>query len=112
MGFSRRQRGRKQVWKAGDMTLAQVQYAEQQMAQQWHDLVMAEQAGQPLETLEQMYDRYILLVEEFNDRMEEYQHQKQNRHRGKTSGSASRPNNITGPVLPHQSKKQDTKLAS
>lgn len=94
------------------MTLAQVQYAEQQMLQQWHDLVMAEQASQPLEVLEQMYDRYILLAEEFNARTEEYQCQKQNKHRGKSGGSASRPNNITGPVLPRQGKKQNTKLAS
>jgi hypothetical protein len=45
------------------MTLAN---AEQRMQQQWHDLVRAEQAGAPLEVLEQMYDRYILLAEDFN----------------------------------------------
>jgi hypothetical protein len=45
------------------MTLAE---AEQRMQQQWHDLVQAEQSGASLELLEQMYDRYILLAEEFN----------------------------------------------
>lgn len=94
------------------MTLAQVQYAEQQMQQQWHDLVIAEQAGQPLEVLEQMYDHYILLAEEFNALTEEYQRQKQSRRRSKSGNSASHPNNITGPVLPHQGKKQGAKLAS
>ncbi len=49
------------------MTRAQLESAEQRMQQQWHDLVMAEQAGQPLETLEQMYDSYILYAEEYND---------------------------------------------
>lgn len=48
------------------MTRAQLQSAEQRMQQQWHDLVMVEQAGKPLEILEQMYDCYILLAEEFN----------------------------------------------
>ena len=36
------------------------------MQQQWYDLVMAEQQGSSLEVLEQMYDNYILLAEEYN----------------------------------------------
>ncbi len=54
------------------MTLTQVEYAEQRMQQQWHDLVQAEQTGQPLETLEQMYNGYILLAEEFNALQDKY----------------------------------------
>lgn len=93
------------------MTKAQVEIAEQRMQQQWHDLVMAEQAGQPLEVLEQMYDIYILLAEEYNACMEEYQRPRQGKHR---NAPARRSNNSpTGPVLPHRSKKQqDAKLAS
>jgi hypothetical protein len=48
------------------MTLAQVKQAERQMQQQWHDLVMAEQRGEPAETLEHMYNLYILRAEEWN----------------------------------------------
>lgn len=93
------------------MTKAQVEVAEQRMQQQWHDLVMAEQAGQTLEVLEQMYDSYILLAEEYNACMEEYQRQKQER---RINVPARRSNNSpTGPVLPHRNKKQqDAKLAS
>jgi hypothetical protein len=45
------------------MTLAELENAEQRMQRQWYDLVMAEQEGEPLEVLEQLYDSYILLVE-------------------------------------------------
>jgi len=91
------------------MTIAQVEIAEQRMQQQWHDLVMAEQASQPLEVLEQMYDSYILLAEEFNASVEEYQRQRQSR---RTNAPAWRSSSLAGPVLPHQNKKQDAKLAS
>lgn len=93
------------------MTLAQVEYAEQRMQQQWHDLVMAEQAGASLEELEQMYDLYILLAQEYNACSEAYQRQRQSRR--KTAGSATRANPpLTGPALPRQGKKHNTKLAS
>ena len=59
------------------MTLAELEHAEKRMQQQWHDLVMAEQEGKPLETLEQMYDEYILLAEDYNHCMEEYQREGQ-----------------------------------
>jgi len=91
------------------MTLAQVKSAEQRMQQQWHDLVMAEQEGKPLEVLEQMYDTYILLAEEYNACAEEYQRERQSRRK---SGSAPRPNSVAGPALPRRGKKQDAKLAS
>jgi hypothetical protein len=91
------------------MTGAQVEYAEQRMQQQWHDLVKAEQEGQPLEQLEQMYDRYILFAEEFNDCSEEYQRQRQGRRAGTP---ARHPGNLTGSALPRQGKQQNTKLAS
>lgn len=91
------------------MTLAQVVYAEQRMQQQWHDLVMAEQAGEPQEMLEQMYDRYILLAQAYNACAEDYQRQRQSRRK---IGLNPRPNTITGPALSRQGKKQDAKLAS
>jgi hypothetical protein len=46
--------------------LAQLADADARLQQQWHDLVMAEQAGKPTEVLEQMYETYLLLAEEFN----------------------------------------------
>ena len=91
------------------MTLAQVEYAEQRMQQQWHKLVMAEQEGQPLEALEQMYDVYIRLAEEFNACAEEYQRQRQGR---RVVPSAWCPGNLTRSALPRQGKQQDAKLAS
>jgi len=59
------------------MTLAELEHAEKSMKQQWHELVMAEQQGQSLEVLEQMYDTYILLAEEYNRRSEVYQQEQQ-----------------------------------
>lgn len=91
------------------MTLAQLEYAEQRMQQQWHDLVMAEQAGKPLEILEQMYDSYILLAEEYNAGMQAYQRQRQSRRK---ISSAYQQNNAAGSALPQQSKQQDAKKAS
>jgi hypothetical protein len=72
------------------MTLAELEHAEKCMQQQWHDLVMAEQQGTSLEALEQMYDTYILLAEEYNRYSEEYQKEQQARwksapKRGKNS---------------------------
>jgi hypothetical protein len=90
------------------MTFAQVEYAEQRMQQQWHNLVMAEQAGEPQEVLEQMYDLYMLMAEAYNACVEKYQLQRQNRRVG---NPAPRPP-ITGPALPRQGKQQDAKLAS
>jgi len=91
------------------MTLAQVEYAEQRMQQQWHDLILAEQAGRPPEILEQMYTVYILLAEQFNARSDEYQRQRQNRH---STSSARRPANFSGPDPSRQEHQQPTKLAS
>ncbi|HKV02744.1 MAG TPA: hypothetical protein VJQ26_11495 [Ktedonobacteraceae bacterium] len=59
------------------MTLAELEHAEESMKQQWHELVMAEQQGQSLEVLEQMYDTYILLAEEYNRYSEVYQQEQQ-----------------------------------
>lgn len=63
------------------MTLAELEHAERCMQQQWHDLVKAEQQGSPLEVLEQMYDTYILLAEEYNRCSEAYQQERQARQR-------------------------------
>ncbi len=59
------------------MTLTELEHAEKCMQQQWHDLVMAEQQGHALEVLEQMYDAYILLAEEYNRCLEAYQQEQQ-----------------------------------
>ncbi len=59
------------------MTLAELERAEKCMQQQWYDLVMAEQQGNSLEALEQMYDTYILLAEEYNRCYEAYQRESQ-----------------------------------
>lgn len=59
------------------MSLTELERAEKHMQQQWYDLVMAEQQGSSLEVLEQMYDTYILLVEEYNRCYEAYQHESQ-----------------------------------
>jgi hypothetical protein len=48
------------------MTEVDLERAQKAMQQQWYDLVMAEQQGSSLEVLEQMYDSYILLAEEYN----------------------------------------------
>ena len=55
------------------MTVQELERVEKNMQQQWHDLVIAEQQGAALETLEQMYDTYILLAEEYNRCSEQYQ---------------------------------------
>ena len=59
------------------MTLKELEHAEKSMQQQWCDLAMAEQQGQSLEVLEQMYDTYILLAEEYNRCSETYQQEHQ-----------------------------------
>lgn len=84
------------------MTEAQIEFAEQRMQQQWHDLVMAEQAGQPLEILEQMYDTYILFAEEYNACQQLDQRQKQDWHNAR----------VTRPLHRIHMHQQDAKLAS
>lgn len=59
------------------MTLTELEHAEKCMQQQWHDLVMAEQQGNALEVLEQMYDSYILLAEVYNRCLEACQQEQQ-----------------------------------
>ena len=82
------------------------------MQQQWHDLAMAEQEGKPLETLEQMYDEYILLAEEYNHCKEAYQKEEQEPAR-----SASRRKGAAKQRVPHNDAKntqheKHVKLAS
>ncbi len=86
------------------MTLRELEQAERSMQQQWHDLVMAEQQGEPLDTLEQMYDSYILLAEEYNrchDAYEEQESQRKSRLHGHKKAHQSRGGN-----------QQDIRLAS
>lgn len=59
------------------MTSSELNRAEKAMQQQWFDLVMAEQQGNSLEVLEQMYDNYILLAEEYNRSCETLHQEKQ-----------------------------------
>jgi len=61
------------------MTVTELEHAEKCMQKQWHDLVMAEWQGNALEVLEQMYDAYILLAEEYNRCLEAYQQEHQSR---------------------------------
>jgi len=89
------------------MTLTELEHAEKCMQQQWHDLVMAEQQGNALEVLEQMYDAYILLAEEYNRCLEVYQQEHQSRWR-------SAPQRAKSTRLNDSSDKSDAqvKLAS
>ncbi len=75
------------------MTLAELENAEQRMQRQWYDLVMAEQEGEPLEVLEQLYDSYILLVEEYNRCSDEYLQARQT-----WRSSAPKTKKITRPI--------------
>ncbi len=84
------------------MTMQKLEHVEKNMQQQWHDLVLAEQEGAALETLEQMYDTYILLAEEYNRCSEEYQRGQQ-RAQGKKQPFLGRE---------RQQKRGDIKLAS
>jgi hypothetical protein len=65
------------------MTMQELEQAEKTMQRQWHDLVLAEQEAAALETLEQMYDRYILLAEEYNRCSEEYHREQQRAYGGR-----------------------------
>jgi len=88
------------------MTLAELEYAEKRMQQQWHDLVMAEQEGASLQALEQMYDSYILFLEEYNRCSEAFQREGRTRH-----SSASRRKRITKPISSLKDE-EHVKLAS
>ena len=93
------------------MTMQELEHVEKNMQQQWHDLVIAEQQGAALETLEQMYDTYILLAEEYNRCSEEYQREQQSVLAGR--GPAGRGSKKQ-PFLERerQQKRNDIKLAS
>jgi hypothetical protein len=84
------------------MTFAELEIAEQRMQQQWYDLVVAEQEGEPLEVLEQLYDSYILLVEEYNRCSDEYLKERQ-------TGRASAPKSkkFTRPI---SSRRDDERI--
>jgi uncharacterized protein YqgQ len=88
------------------MTLAELEYAEKRVQQQWHDLVMAEQEGASLQELEQMYDSYILFLEEYNRCSEAYQRESRTRR-----SPASRQKRITKPISSHTDD-EHVKLAS
>jgi hypothetical protein len=48
------------------MTSTELEHAQKRMQQKWHDLVMVEQQGASMPTLERMYNAYMLAVEEYN----------------------------------------------
>ena len=53
--------------------MTELEYAQQRMEQKWYDLAMAEQRGVALPVLERMYNAYVLAMEDYNRRCEEYQ---------------------------------------
>lgn len=93
------------------MTMQELEQVEKNMQRQWHDLVKAEQAGAALETLEQMYDTYILLAEEYNRCSEEYQREQQRARGGRGPLTAGgKKQSFLG--RDRQQKRNDIKLAS
>jgi hypothetical protein len=84
------------------MTLVELENAEQRMQQQWYNLVMAEQEGEPLEVLEQLYDSYILLVEEYNRCSDDYLKDRQT-----WRSSAPKTKKITQPI---SSRRDDERI--
>jgi hypothetical protein len=92
------------------MTLREVEQAEQSMQQQWHDLALAEQRGEPLTTLEQMYDHYILLVEDYNRRHEQYEREQERRRARKASRILRRRKNSV--LRSSEDEQHKRKLAS
>ena len=93
------------------MTMQELEQVEKNMQRQWHDLVTAEQEGAALETLERMYDTYILLAEEYNRCSEESRREEQRAQGGR--GSLVRGGKQQ-PVLgrDRQQKRDEIKLAS
>ncbi|HZO74121.1 MAG TPA: hypothetical protein VFB60_18100 [Ktedonobacteraceae bacterium] len=59
------------------MTPKELEHAEKRMQQKWRDLAMAEQKGASVQVLERMYNSYILTVEEYNRRLDQYQREHQ-----------------------------------
>ena len=88
------------------MTLVELENAEKRMQRQWYDLIVAEQEGEPLEVLEQLYDSYILLVEEYNRCSDEYQQDRLTR-----KGPAPKTRKITRPITSRHDEKH-IRLAS
>jgi hypothetical protein len=50
--------------------MAELEYVEKRMRQKWYELVMAEQRGASLQSLERLYNAYMLAVEEYNHRLQ------------------------------------------
>jgi hypothetical protein len=93
------------------MTVQELEQIEKSMQRQWHDLLIAEQEGAALETLERMYDTYILLAEEYNRCSEEYRREQE------LAQSVRSPLVRGGQKQPflareRQQKRDDIKLAS
>jgi len=54
------------------MTSSELEYAEKRMQQKWYELARAEQQGVSMQTLERMFNAYMLAVEEYNRCSEQY----------------------------------------
>jgi len=80
------------------MTLAQLESAQKRMQQKWYDLAMAEQRGVALPVLERMYNAYVLAMEEYNRRSEEYQReiQAEDSENGESSSGAVKRKKAAG----------------
>jgi hypothetical protein len=89
------------------MTLRELEHAERAMQQQWHDLVMAEQQGETLDALEQMYDNYILRAEEYNRCHSLYEEQQRRQSQRQTAQHGHNRNNRS-----RGKDQQDIRLAS
>ncbi len=87
------------------MTPTELEHAEKRMCQKWYDLVMAEQKGASIPTLERMYSAYILAAEEYNHCSQEYerehQHESQRERQAEPSPVPSAPER-----LQHRRKKK------
>lgn len=94
------------------MTMQELEQAEKSMQQQWHDLVMAEQQGEPLETLEQMYDTYILLAEEYNRYSAQYGNEQQLAQCGRGNAPVARGSKNQKSFLAREKARDSIKLAS
>jgi hypothetical protein len=89
------------------MTVVELERVQKVMQRQWYDLVMAEQQGSPLEVLEQMYDTYILLAEEYNRCSEAFRQGNQ-----PASRAASPPKRKGSRINASSDDEGDIKLAS
>ena len=81
----------------------ELEYAQKRMQQKWYDLAMAEQQGVALPVLERMYNAYVLAMEEYNRRREEYQREMQ----AESDPEAVKQKRAAGSEAPSSSAKRE-----